>query len=105
MFLFPRGKTSSEDARHWSDESTLRNRAFFRPERPGGRLVLDGVRAGDEGEYRWNDNWINLNLDTLIYVWNWNRCRVDFGKAPTRIERIGLGIVGELDLIKLCQVF
>ncbi len=36
---------------------------------------------------------------------NKNRCRVDFGKAPTRIERIGLGIVGELDLIILCQVF
>ncbi len=92
IFLFsPRGKTSSEDARHWSDESTLRNRAFFRPERPGGRLVLDGVRAGDEGEYRWNDNYINLKLQEIYFCVKLKQVPRRLWKGPhqDRADRTG----------------
>ncbi len=68
-----RGKTS-EDARHWSDDGTLGGRAFFRGDHTPGRLVLDNVRGSDGDTYK---------------------CRVDFRKAPTRIAKIHLDIIGK----------
>ena len=52
-------------ARHWSDDSVLEGRAFFRGDSNPGRLVLDNINSYDQGLYK---------------------CRVDFAIAPTRIR-------------------
>ena len=74
-----RGKTS-EDARHWSDDGALLGRAFFRADHRPGRLVVDAVGEADRAQYR---------------------CRVDFRKAPTRIAKVNLNIIGERGRSKL----
>ncbi len=62
------------EARHWSDDSVLAGRAFFRAPGPGqmARLQLDSVKASDRALYK---------------------CRVDFRKAPTRISYVGLDVL------------
>ena len=52
-------------ARHWSDDSVLEGRGFFRGDSNPGRLVLDNINPYDQGLYK---------------------CRVDFAIAPTRIR-------------------
>ena len=64
-----------DEARHWSDDSTLAGRAFFRGDHNPSRLVLDNVRDTDQAIYK---------------------CRVDFKVAPTRISRINLNVIGEI---------
>ena len=60
------------DARHWSDDSILEGRAFFRGDNNPGRLVLDNINHYDQGIYKW---------------------RVDFKTAPTRISNIVLDVI------------
>ena len=71
-----RGKAHAE-ARHWSDDSTLAGRAFFRGDQRPARLVLDNIRETDRALYK---------------------CRVDYDRAPTKIFNVALDIIGESTL-------
>jgi len=66
-----RGKSHTE-ARHWSDDKVVSDRAFFKGDRDPGRLVLHDVEGNDEAVYK---------------------CRVDFKIAPTRISHVKLRVI------------
>ncbi|XP_037786540.1 nephrin-like [Penaeus monodon] len=68
---YSRGKDMSKP-RDWSDKKTLGDRGHFDLKSSPAALVLDNVRASDEGIYR---------------------CRVDFKKSPTRNARTNLTVI------------
>ena len=63
--------------RDWADKKSLGGRAHFDLQASPAELVIDSVKADDEGLYR---------------------CRVDFKKSPTRNARTNLTVVGKLRL-------
>ncbi|XP_071512238.1 cell adhesion molecule 2-like [Panulirus ornatus] len=63
---------SISDARNWADEKTLGGRGHFDLKATPAALVLDNVRAADEGLYR---------------------CRVDFKNSPTRNARTNVTVL------------
>ncbi|XP_068241139.1 cell adhesion molecule 2-like [Palaemon carinicauda] len=67
-----RGDNRSAKVRNWSDEKTLGDRGHFDIKSTPSALVLDNVRASDEGLYR---------------------CRVDFQKSPTRNARTNVSVI------------
>ncbi|XP_064119499.1 synaptogenesis protein syg-2-like [Macrobrachium nipponense] len=67
-----RSDTRSVKVRNWSDEKTLGDRGHFDTKSTPAALVLDNVRATDEGLYR---------------------CRVDFQKSPTRNARTNVSVI------------
>ena len=73
-----------EKGRHWKDNRTLGNRAFFHYKETGMRsetgamqiasfLTIESLRSEDNGFYR---------------------CRVDFKEAPTKNTKINLKLIG-----------
>ena len=77
-------QSQNEKGRHWKDNRTLGNRAFFHYKETGMRsetgamqiasfLVIDSLRPEDNGFYR---------------------CRVDFKEAPTKNTKINLKLIG-----------
>ena len=73
-----------EKGRHWKDDRTLGNRAFFHYKETGMRsetgamqiasfLTIEALRPEDTGFYR---------------------CRVDFKEAPTKNTKIHLKLIG-----------
>ena len=62
------------EAQHWSNESTLGSRAFFRVSDRPPRLRIEDVSTEDEGVYK---------------------CRVDYMEAPTRTSNVFLQVIGE----------
>nr|XP_053628519.1 nephrin-like [Cherax quadricarinatus] len=72
IYSYDSRKHSLLDARNWADEKTLGGRGHFDLQSSPASLVLDNVRASDEGLYR---------------------CRVDFKKSPTRNARTNLTVI------------
>ena len=78
-----------EKGRHWKDNRTLGNRAFFHYKETGMRsetgamqiasfLTIESLRPEDNGFYR---------------------CRVDFKEAPTKNTKINLKLIGRPKLL------
>ncbi len=104
-----RGKPSLTLSTHYSDDGVFGQRAMMRippgegvsgnsiarrskkkassdsssPPPFGARLVLDVLRAGDQGEFR---------------------CRTDFEKSPTRNHRVNLTVLGEASPDRSCAM-
>jgi len=73
------------EGRHWVDNSTLGNRAYFQFRETGtqsetGAKVIASILAIDPLVYRDRGNY---------------RCRVDFKEAPTKNTRIHLSLIGK----------
>nr|XP_053630671.1 kin of IRRE-like protein 3 isoform X1 [Cherax quadricarinatus] len=72
VYSYDSRKHSLLDARNWADGKTLSGRGHFDLQSSPASLILDNVRATDEGLYR---------------------CRVDFKKSPTRNARTHLTVI------------
>nr|XP_053630672.1 uncharacterized protein LOC128687309 isoform X2 [Cherax quadricarinatus] len=74
VYSYDSRKHSLLDARNWADGKTLSGRGHFDLQSSPASLILDNVRATDEGLYR---------------------CRVDFKKSPTRNARTHLTVISK----------
>lgn len=75
LFSFDSRDISTDDATHWSDDTTLGRRAYFMFKEDPATLTVENIRDSDKGLYR---------------------CRVDFRKSPTRNYKVNLTIICKL---------
>ena len=73
-----------EKGRHWKDNRTLGNRAFFHYKETGMRSETGAMQIAS-----------SLTIDGLIPEdTGFYRCRVDFKEAPTKNTKIHLRLIG-----------
>ena len=73
-----------EKGRHWKDNRTLGNRAFFHFKETGMRSETGAMQIAS-----------SLTIDALIPEdTGFYRCRVDFKEAPTKNTKIHLKLIG-----------
>ena len=73
-----------EKGRHWKDNRTLGNRAFFHYKETGMRSETGAMQIAS-----------SLTIDALIPEdTGFYRCRVDFKEAPTKNTKIHLKLIG-----------
>ncbi|XP_045127672.1 synaptogenesis protein syg-2-like isoform X2 [Portunus trituberculatus] len=72
IYSYDSRKNKMNQVRDWADKKSLGGRAHFDLQANPAELVIDSVKADDEGLYR---------------------CRVDFKKSPTRNARTNLTVV------------